>query len=284
MENQPLVSVIMPTYNWEKYIKDAVYSVLNQSYSNMEILILDDWSKDTTPDCLKMIKQKSDIKNQIRLILDKTNKWIPENMNLGLRESDWEYIAILDQDDIWLDANKIAKQVEFFEWNQEYGILWTNAIISKHWKEINYQLPDSDKYIRRIILSTCPMLHSSVMYRKSIVTQFGWYSPQYRYAMDYNLFLDFMENSKGTNLSDITTFYRIHPENTSLKYRDKQRQESFKISWHHRHNFPNATSSLVLKMWNQVFSGIFWNSKIGREIKESVKTILQNKHIKRIER
>lgn len=276
MEKQPLVSVIIPTYNWEKYIRDSLYSVLKQNYSNMEILVLDDWSQDNTPDVLKCLKEEWDTRDQIKIILDKKNKWIPKNMNLWLNEASGKYIAVLDQDDIRIDPDKIFKQANFLEENTNFWLIGTNILIDRMWQKSQSDFPITDNTIRQAILLACPFAHSSVMYKRSVALNIWWYSINNPYAQDYKLWLDIMRETKGSNFSDVTTYYRLHGDNVSIKKSTQQIKEAVKISRDYRKYFPNVTAALLIKMGNLVLSNLLWD-KLYKEIKTPIKNFLFKK-------
>lgn len=276
MENLPLVSVIVPTYNGEKYVKEALCSVLKQDYPNMEILTIDDWSKDHTPDILKHIKQELDTKDQIKIILDKKNKWIPRNMNLWLNESNGKYVAVLDQDDFWIDESKISKQVDFLETNKDFGLVWTNVIIDRMWEKTQSNIPTEDELIRRIILGICIFTHSSVMYNKSLVVDAWWYSVDHPYTQDYKLYLDLMKESRASNLSDIATYYRLHGNNISMKRTKQQKKEALNVSREYRKNFPNSNKALFFRSWSLLVSSMLWWTNICEKLKLSIKKFYQS--------
>lgn len=115
----PLVTVLIPMYNCEKYIKDSLNSIINQTYSNLEILIIDDGSTDRS---VEIVKSYSD--SRIRLIESKENRGIPFTRNLGLNNTRGKYVAMMDADDISL-LNRIEKQVDFMESNQNIDVLGT---------------------------------------------------------------------------------------------------------------------------------------------------------------
>lgn len=109
---EELVSIIMPSYNTGKYIKDAIYSVINQTYQNWELIIIDDCSSDDT---IAIIKQISD--SRIVLLQNKINSGAAVSRNYGLRESKGKWIAFLDSDDLWLE-DKLQKQIRFMKENE----------------------------------------------------------------------------------------------------------------------------------------------------------------------
>jgi len=271
MEELSLVSVIMPTYNGERYIEQALLSVLQQSYPQINVFVCDDASKDQTPDLIKQIKAQHDTRNQIHLIQQSKNQWISRNMNTGLEAANGKYVAILDQDDMRIDPDKIAKQVLFLDKHQDHWIVWTNVIINRYGTETNRTYPILDQNIRSIILGTCPMLHSSVMYDKALAKTIGWYSESYKYAMDYKLFLDFMKKSKGANIQDITTYYRRHGNNTSILRSKEQQEEAKTIRIENRNDFPNRTKNMICAKTVSVLNNLFGENELYIKAKSEIK-------------
>src|SRR4051812_35193328 len=110
MQNEPLVSVITPAYNAEKYIEETIKSVMNQEYQNWEHLIVLDWnSKDRTATIVKELAEKDP---RIKLITSPNAMGAANNRNIALETAKGDYIACLDADDIWT-ADKLKKQIEF---------------------------------------------------------------------------------------------------------------------------------------------------------------------------
>jgi len=132
VEKQPLVSVIMPCYNGEKFISEAIESVINQTYQNWELIIVDDGSKDKSKE---IIKQYCATDNRITYIQHKKNKGIPFARNTGIKISNGEYIAFLDQDDLWL-PEKLKEQVGIFKEDkkQKIGLIFSNLLFMKDGK------------------------------------------------------------------------------------------------------------------------------------------------------
>lgn len=111
-----LVSIIMPAYNAEKYIKESIESVLAQTYKNWELIIIDDCSKDGT---INIIKQYQIFDNRIRVISLKCNAGVADARNRGMELAKGRYIAFLDSDDLWLDI-KLEEQIRFMQQKQIY--------------------------------------------------------------------------------------------------------------------------------------------------------------------
>ena len=134
IKNSSLVSVIIPTYNGSNTILRAINSVLNQTYSNLELIIVDDCSKDNTFEVVKNVKDK-----RVKVLRHKKNRGGSAARNTGIKEAKGEYIAFLDDDDEWL-SEKVEKQVEYLK-NKESslykGVVCSHMILSgKKWRTV----------------------------------------------------------------------------------------------------------------------------------------------------
>lgn len=123
---QPLVSVIMPCYNGERFIAEAIESVLGQTYQNWELIIINDGSTDNSE---KIIKELLNKDNRIRYIKNNKNKGIPATRNVGIKASKGEYIALLDQDDFWMKEKLKIQMIEILKNNSSFGLKFSNTII-----------------------------------------------------------------------------------------------------------------------------------------------------------
>ena len=104
-----LVSIVVPVYNAERYLKDTLQTVLDQTYEKWELLLVDDCSTDTSVEIIKTYKDK-----RIKLILQEKNSGAAVTRNRGIVEATGEYIAFLDADDIWMQ-NKLKNQIQFMK-------------------------------------------------------------------------------------------------------------------------------------------------------------------------
>lgn len=107
MQNEILISVVMPNYNGYRFVEQAIDSVLSQTYKNFELLVVDDHSKD---DSLSLIQQKAQSDNRIRVIALEHNAGVANARNVGIKEAKGEYIALLDNDDLWTE-DKLERQL-----------------------------------------------------------------------------------------------------------------------------------------------------------------------------
>lgn len=206
-----LITVIMPCYNSDKYIGDAIRSILDQTYSNLELLVLDDGSDDNTRLVVDSFQD-----NRIKLLVENVNKGIVFQLNKGLNLAQGRYIARMDADDISM-PNRFEKQVAFFEdqKNKNIQVLGTDAIcIGESNKAIIHQNYRSDQ-ISFLLNFTCPILHPSVMFRGELFSNGLRYPFGFDFAEDF-AFWRIIDNGKNIAiLPEPLIKYRIHNNQTN---------------------------------------------------------------------
>jgi glycosyltransferase involved in cell wall biosynthesis len=210
------VSVMMPAYNVEKYIGEAIESVLNQTFQDFELVILDDGSTDSTYEIMQAYAQKSD---KIRLLQNDQNRGLSYTRNRLLEEAQGEYLAILDSDDISF-PDRLQKQVDFLDKNPSVGLLGGAVEYfgdAQREGEISRMMSGSDKI-------ACYMLfhnvfgQSTVMFRSSL--KHLKYNPDRPPAEDYDLWVRMSWEVQTDNLPDVLVRYRVHGNNISKLKRD----------------------------------------------------------------
>jgi len=178
-----LVSVILPTFNRAWTLKDAIESVLFQDYPHIELIVIDDGSKDNTQELLK--EYKSEI-----IILTQENRGVSAARNAGIKKSRGEFIALLDSDDSW-DKKKISCQVEFFKQNPKAMICQTEEIWIRNSKRVNpknkHKKPSG--MIFEPSLDLCLVSPSAVMMKKKMFEQKGFFNEEFTVCEDYDLWL-----------------------------------------------------------------------------------------------
>lgn len=117
-----LISVILPSYNGARYIRQAIESVLAQDYPNFELIVVNDASTDETPNIVAEFAAKDP---RVRLIDNATNSKLVFSLNRGIAEAKGEFIARIDDDDIWTDRSKLSKQLLEFRAHPEIGVIGT---------------------------------------------------------------------------------------------------------------------------------------------------------------
>ncbi len=227
------VSIIIPTYNRANLLKQAIQSVLDQSFSDFELLILDDASTDNTEEIVK-----SFIDVRIRYTRHLSNIGITKNRNYGLSKSIGEYIAMLDSDDLWISNNKLKKQVEFLDSNIDFGIVGTySKILGQNNKP--FLIGKDDAWMRRLFLIKNQIFQSSVLFRKNAVNELGFYDEALPIWEDYELWLRIGTKYKFANIPEFLTGYRIHEKNITKEDKMKGINASLMIIEKYKNKYPN---------------------------------------------
>jgi glycosyltransferase involved in cell wall biosynthesis len=224
--NFPLVSVLLPVYNGEKYLSDTIKSILDQTYTNIELIIINDCSTDHSEEIILSFKDKriNYFKNEINLKLIKT-------LNKGVLLSKGKYIVRIDSDDIAV-VDRIQKQVQFMECNSEYIVagsyvqLIKNDVLSTD--VINYHQFNDD--IKFSLIFNCPFIHPSVIIRTSVFQELKiTFNENFVHAEDYALWIELASLGKFYNIPEVLTYYRIHDEQISVKNIDFQINQMRKL-------------------------------------------------------
>lgn len=219
----PEISVIMPVYNGEKYLNDAIKSILNQTFNDFEFIIINDGSTDKT---LEIIQSFAD--PRIKLI-NQENKGIIHSLNKGISESRGKYIARMDADDISL-PERLEKQYKFLENNPEYGIIGSTYFTMNQDGAISGVQPvllHNEDLKKELIFQTV-FGHGTVMMRKNIINALGGYSNSKNalHVEDYELWVRFAQKTKMANLSDTLYIWRANPEGVSRSKEIIQRKNA----------------------------------------------------------
>lgn len=240
----PKISIIMPVYNVERYLAQAIDSVLQQTLDDFELLIINDGSSDETD---KIVNKYLTIDNRIVYIKNKQNHGLIDCLNLGLQRSKGMYIARLDGDDFWLDKNKLRRQLDFLVEYPDYGLIGTYAQAVSSMGETLFQLkfPITDQGIRKHILVKNCFVHSSVLFRKDIAISSGSYRPEEKFVEDYGLWLRIGRKYKYYNLPDVMVGYRIQFAGESIKNNIVQIKNSIKLISENKFFFPSYYMALA---------------------------------------
>lgn len=244
------ISVVMPVYNGSKYLREAIESILAQTYNNFELIIIDDGSMDNSKEIINEYAQKD---NRINLI-SRANKGHVETLNEGIVMAHGEYIAIMDQDDISL-SNRFEKQVEFLDNNQEYVAVGTlSELIGPEGDRISclFQITGHENIdAEHMQCKGGAIIHPSVMIRKQSLIKISGYRKEFELATDLDLFLRLAEVGKIENISEVSFLYRVHPESAGNSARAKQQNCAVKavFSACERRNItkPEMSEDLTLK-------------------------------------
>lgn len=212
----------MPVHNGEKYLREAIDSILNQTFHDYEFIIIDDGSMDNSVDIIQSFNDP-----RIRLFQNDVNKGVSSVRNLGLREACSEYIAWLDADDISLPV-RLEKQVELLDSEPQTGLCgtWTKTIGTNEGFESYY--PVNNDIIKCEFIFTNPLATSSIMLRKQILQDNNLlFNLDYSIAEDYDMWERVSQFTEITNIPEVLTLYRLHGNQVTSS--DKGRNSVWEI-------------------------------------------------------
>ncbi|RXR19086.1 glycosyltransferase family 2 protein [Flavobacterium amnicola] len=204
----PKITVVMTVYNGEKYIKESIECVLNQTFQDFELLVINDGSTDGSVSIVESFQD-----SRIRLIHNEKNSGVLFTRNRGLQEAFGEYVAVLDSDDL-CTSNRLETQYNFLEANPDIAVCGTWGImIDENGTVFGHKImPETNKNLVSIaMLFNNQFIHSSVMYRKEIALQAGGYTTvNGGLAEDFGLFSRISIHHKMANIPEYITQYREH--------------------------------------------------------------------------
>jgi glycosyltransferase involved in cell wall biosynthesis len=209
MNNVPKVSVILPVYNGEEYLAEAIESILKQTFRDFELIIIDDGSQDKSAEVVRRFNDP-----RIRFI-EQSNHGLAATLNIGISMAKGEYIARQDQDDVSL-PQRLKRQSDFLDGHKDYGLVGSWADIRKGREQkirAYFKPPRQDVLLRFDLIFGNPFVHSSVMVRKSVFDSVGLYSVDRvrQPPEDYELWSRVARCCKLSNLPDSLLVYREVP-------------------------------------------------------------------------
>ncbi|EQB8583133.1 glycosyltransferase family 2 protein [Escherichia coli] len=224
---KPLVSVLIPVYNAEKYIERSLNSIINQTYKNLEIIIINDGSTDRTLDIIRTFTEK-----RITVVNNEKNLKLIKTLNLGLNLCNGKYIARMDSDDI-SDPERISKQVEYLEYNEKCVACGSQVrYFSEDGKTKRFQFiapENSNDILSRMYISS-PMCHPSVMFRRDVILNNNLeFNKNYPDAEDYHFWYLLSKYGELHNLQEQLLNYRLSKTQITQTYNKIQRDSSEKI-------------------------------------------------------
>ena len=213
----PKVSVVLPTYNNAQYLYKAIDSVFTQSFTDFEIIVIDDASTDNTADILSAFKD-----NRLRVITNPNNLGVASSLNKGLKLAKGKYIARMDGDDISL-ANRFALQVAFLDSHPDVGVVGGQ----RHYIDENskvYPCPIQvatfhSMIVWRVFLGAS-FWHPTTMIRKELFDSFGGYNKDFHYGSDLELWIRLLYKTQFANLAVPILLYRVHSDTITHRWKD----------------------------------------------------------------
>jgi len=241
----PRVSVIIPVYNGERYFARTIESVLAQTYSAKEIVVVDDGSRDSSREVVARYLRHSNIR-----LIAQENAGVAAARNAGIRAASGEYIAVLDQDDLWL-PDKLARQVEYLDEHPEIALVHSNIHFID---EAGERIPDPEwawvaptcgqvlpELVQRNSICTC-----TVLLRKRALEQAGLFRQALAPADDWDLWLRIAARHPIGFVDAVTACYRVHQGNESRNLLKMQEAE-IRVVETFIHEHPGAVGDAITR-------------------------------------
>ena len=214
MNNADLISVIMSTYNNEKSIESSVNSILNQTYKNIEFLIIDDFSTDNTYEILNNLKNTDE---RLKIYRKSSNIGLTKSLNKLVAKSSGLFIARQDADDISLEF-RLQKQIDYIK-NKKLDAVTSRAITLQGNKKIpglSYFFP-----VKFVMKLKNPFIHGTLMIKAHIIQEIG-YDEEFYYSQDYKLMKDLILNNLKTEIIKTPLYILNTQNNISSKFKKEQ--------------------------------------------------------------
>lgn len=246
----PKVTIYIPVYNAEKYIKRTIESCLNQTYSDFELLIVDDGSTDNG---VEIIKSFND--SRIRLICCEINQGTSKASDIAIENAKGEYVARFDSDDI-MRPERLAIEVDFLDNRPEIVGIGANILVHYSDGTLEYSNMPAIKDYNESLLQVqyfCPMINVTTMFRKSFIIEHNIrHNSDYIVAEDYRFFFDIIKAGGIVhNLNDVLVDHYMHGENISITRKDTLLRDDIKIRL--------EASRLIFEYLN-LNSEVFWDT------------------------
>lgn len=259
----PIVSVVMAVRNGWPHIEEAVESILQQSFVDLEFLIVDDASNDK--------KMQSFLKNlsdkRVRQLRNKRHLGLSASLNKGFDAARGKYIARMDHDDVSL-RERLSNQVDFLEANPKLDILgtWVKVIGSKREQIWRYSTTDTE--IRAEFLFNSALVHSSVMMRRASLRRYGFrYSLKIRRAQDYELWTRIGTKLRFANLDQALLQYRLHSQQVGRLHSREQQLVASNVRKRQLRKLAIEANSQQLTLHNSISAWKFPGTVVGlREV------------------
>lgn len=233
MSTKPAVSIIMPAYNAEKTIAESIQSVLNQTYTNWELIVINDGSVDKTSAIVQNYKDSRII------LLEQQNSGVAEARNNGIRNASGKMIAFLDSDDLWLKT-KLEKFISYVNEYNFTGLIYSkmrffndnpqNSVSYNPWKAFD----ESNPYYHLLLVDYVPTL--TVIVNKEIFDDVGLFDKDFFGTEDWDMWIRIVHKYPVALIDEELSLYRNHASGISKKFDRQHHQEYLVMQKHLLHN------------------------------------------------
>jgi glycosyltransferase involved in cell wall biosynthesis len=258
----PKVTIGIPTYNSERFIEQAINSVLNQTYKDFELIICDDLSNDNTDEIINIYLEKD---KRIRYFKNSEHIGLFENFNQCIKHSSGEYLNILGHDDVMLSRN-IEVKVEIFEQYPNVGLVASsieaidekNNTVNLNWaKYNNSSLVFGRDWIINKVSANNPICCPFVFLRRSIIEKSGLFNSKYKFVGDFDMWLRVALYSDVYFIQEVLGLFRWHQNNESHKYNELYYLAEVSQIWDEFIEQLNFSLEDLEKIEDRIFKGLF---------------------------
>jgi len=237
----PKVSIVMSTYNRAQFIEGAIKSAIGQSFTDWELLISDDSENNGTEEVVKKFAHDA----RIRYVHRPVKGTIANSSNAALARAKGEYVAILDDDDWWIDPQKLEKQIRFLDSHPDHiGCGGGFVVVDEAGEERSKVLkPETDDAIRRVALYANPMANSTTMFRR---VPAGMYDETMRQFADWDFWLGLGKKGKLYNAPEYFLAYRMWNNSASFAHQRENASWGRTIVLKYRRDYPGFWKAIII--------------------------------------
>ncbi len=250
MPTKPVVSVLLPAYNAERYLPEALESILAQSFTDFEVVVIDDCSTDGT---WKLIQKYAKQDKRVVAVQNQHNLKLSGTLNRAIEVAHGKYLARMDADD-WSYPDRLEKQVSFMEKHPAVGICGGSMEVCDQELHVvsvrRYHQTDGE--IRSHLFRYSPYSHPLVMYRKDVLEKVGGYRDEFNPAEDYELYFRIGMVAQFANLPDILLKYRVIPKSMTTGGTRKMEEKTIAIRYLYAKNYKMSLQDLVYTWLHQL--------------------------------
>ena len=244
------ISVVLATRNRSGLVGRAVDSVLSQRGVDLELLVIDDASEDTTAD--ELARWRDD--GRVRVVRNDRRRGLPASLNRGIGLARGAFIARIDDDDVWTDERKLDAQLDWMRAHPDTVLLGT-AYVDEWGRETRN--PSDDAAIRRQMLLRCPFCHSSVLFSTAAFRAAGGYDETLDYAEDWELWMRLGREGRLANLDRVCLVKAAGEDTLSARHFERQLRSAGTLAARHAAHYPGRWRARGLHAFNRAFFRVF---------------------------
>ena len=249
--NEPKVTILMATHDRVGMLKRSIESVFKQTLEEWELIVVNNGSAAETGTVLAEFKARDP---RIIVIRNEKQNFLSEALDQGIAVARGKYFARLDDDDYWIDVDKLKKQSDFLDSHPDYVVVGGGVIVvdSEGKERTRYFKKETDAEIRKTTLFANPFSHTTVMLRGDAVRKVGGYGHE-RYCEDWDLWLRLGNVGKFYNFQEYFTGYTMHGANDSFVFQRRYSSKVLRLIKQHRNEYPGATKAHLLNIAQYIY-------------------------------